>query len=287
MYNLDNIPLSEYPYTFPTTNYGKFSPEAMISSADQHQSLLTIAEAATLLNVSKITIRRWTNDGKLPCLRVGPRKERRFRESDLRNLLASDQRALPKVSTERSTNGGTHRCVLCDQSEHGWQAVLAEFIQQAESGSHVTLVADSAHEKNLSDSLRAHGYNLNAISATKQFRQLSLEESYLLSGNFSGSRAAEFVESTILYGRALGFEHTLFVGWSDWLPALENYQPEEIATEVLVYERHLEAMINRYPGATVLCPYSLPDLEPTLIRELTSLHTQLQFETKRVYSLGA
>ena len=259
----------------------------MTLNPDKHQTLLTVAEAAQLLNVSKITIRRWTNDGKLPCLRVGARKERRFRESDLRALLASDPQALPRPSLERSTNGGTHRCVLCDQSEHGWQAVLAEFIQQAESGSHVTLVADSAHEKNLSDSLRAHGYNLNAISATKQFRQLSLEESYLLSGNFSGSRAAEFVESTILYGRALGFEHTLFVGWSDWLPALENYQPEEIATEVLVYERHLEAMINRYPGATVLCPYSLPDLEPTLIRELTSLHTQLQFETKRVYSLGA
>lgn len=45
--------------------------------------LLDIGEAARFLNVSETSLRRWTNAGLLPCLRVGRRRERRFRRSDL------------------------------------------------------------------------------------------------------------------------------------------------------------------------------------------------------------
>ena len=45
--------------------------------------LLDIGEAADFLNVSEASLRRWTNDGLLPCLRIGRRRERRFRRADL------------------------------------------------------------------------------------------------------------------------------------------------------------------------------------------------------------
>ena len=45
--------------------------------------LLDIGEAARFLNVSETSLRRWTNAGALPCLRVGHRRERRFRRVDL------------------------------------------------------------------------------------------------------------------------------------------------------------------------------------------------------------
>src|SRR3982074_2152102 len=45
--------------------------------------LLDIGEAARFLNVSETSLRRWTNAGALPCLRVGRRRERRFRRADL------------------------------------------------------------------------------------------------------------------------------------------------------------------------------------------------------------
>lgn len=45
--------------------------------------LLDIGEAARFLNVSETSLRRWTNAGALPCLRVGQRRERRFRRDDL------------------------------------------------------------------------------------------------------------------------------------------------------------------------------------------------------------
>ena len=49
--------------------------------------LLDIGEAARFLNVSETSLRRWTNAGVLPCLRVGQRRERRFRRDDLLGFM--------------------------------------------------------------------------------------------------------------------------------------------------------------------------------------------------------
>ncbi len=51
-----------------------------MSEADE---LLDIEQAAQFLNVSETSLRRWTNTGQLSCLRVGRRRERRFRRADL------------------------------------------------------------------------------------------------------------------------------------------------------------------------------------------------------------
>jgi transcriptional repressor of dcmA and dcmR len=45
--------------------------------------LLDIKQAARFLKVSETSLRRWTNEGRLACLRVGRRRERRFRRDDL------------------------------------------------------------------------------------------------------------------------------------------------------------------------------------------------------------
>src|SRR5207244_10267933 len=49
--------------------------------------LLDIAQAAAFLHVSPMSLRRWTTSGRLPCFRVGGRRERRFRRADLLALL--------------------------------------------------------------------------------------------------------------------------------------------------------------------------------------------------------
>ena len=54
---------------------------------DDSEPLLDIEQAARFLNVSETSLRRWTNDGRLACLRVGRRRERRFRRADLLAFL--------------------------------------------------------------------------------------------------------------------------------------------------------------------------------------------------------
>jgi transcriptional repressor of dcmA and dcmR len=44
---------------------------------------LATARVAELLGVSEATVRRWADAGLLPVQRLGPRRERRFRESDV------------------------------------------------------------------------------------------------------------------------------------------------------------------------------------------------------------
>lgn len=56
----------------------------MISGTSEGSNeLLDIQQAATFLKVSQTSLRRWTNAGLLACLRVGGRRERRFRRADL------------------------------------------------------------------------------------------------------------------------------------------------------------------------------------------------------------
>src|SRR5262249_44060890 len=61
--------------------------------------LLTIDEAARYLKVSKTSLRRWTTQGRLGCVRVGGRGERRFRADDLDRFL-NDTSAPPPASAQ-------------------------------------------------------------------------------------------------------------------------------------------------------------------------------------------
>ena len=54
---------------------------------DPNSDLLNIKEAAALLKVSEASLRRWTNAGRLACLRLGAKRERRFRRADLLSFL--------------------------------------------------------------------------------------------------------------------------------------------------------------------------------------------------------
>lgn len=57
--------------------------------------LLDIAQAAALLQVSQASLRRWTNRGLLHCLRIGGRRERRFRRADLMAFVEGRTSATP------------------------------------------------------------------------------------------------------------------------------------------------------------------------------------------------
>ncbi len=47
------------------------------------KAMMTLGEAAAFLGVAKVPLRRWTMSGQLRCVRVGSRRDRRFRKPDL------------------------------------------------------------------------------------------------------------------------------------------------------------------------------------------------------------
>jgi excisionase family DNA binding protein len=62
--------------------------------------VLTLHEAAAILNLSKATVRRYTEQGKLSCQRTAG-GQRRFRLSDVLHLLETTSAQSPNGSGER------------------------------------------------------------------------------------------------------------------------------------------------------------------------------------------
>jgi excisionase family DNA binding protein len=56
---------------------------------DLTEALLTLDEAAELIAVSKISLRRWTKNGTVNCVRVGSRGDRRFLRKDLETYVSA------------------------------------------------------------------------------------------------------------------------------------------------------------------------------------------------------
>lgn len=57
-------------------------------------SMLTISEVAHILNVHINTVRRWSNQGVLKAYRIGSRGDRRFRQEDIDNFFAKEDKTL-------------------------------------------------------------------------------------------------------------------------------------------------------------------------------------------------
>ena len=100
---------------------------------DENESLLTLKQAANMLSVSEMSLRRWTNSGKLACVRVGTHRSRRFRREDLVQFLEQQdtdkkagnnsrpQKGQIKGQTQILLEGisidyGSHLCSLYDDA---------------------------------------------------------------------------------------------------------------------------------------------------------------------------
>lgn len=61
---------------------------------EQLEELLTIKQAAKILNVSTQTLRRWDKEGILKAVRVGNRKgvgDRRYRKKDIEDYISHNK----------------------------------------------------------------------------------------------------------------------------------------------------------------------------------------------------
>ena len=58
------------------------------SAVHNPDSLLTVNQAARILNIHANTIRRWCDKGMLKAYRIGPRKDRRINRKDIEKMLA-------------------------------------------------------------------------------------------------------------------------------------------------------------------------------------------------------
>lgn len=146
--------------------------------------LLTIKQAAKLLNVSEMSLRRWTNSGKLACVRVGAHRSRRFQREDLMQFLEKQEASPPVESSFQhkmptqieasillegiSINYGSHLCSLYDNIT-GLKKLAVPLLAEGLKNNDVCfLVAKPAIQSELINELQIAGCRITAAIDSKQ-----------------------------------------------------------------------------------------------------------------------
>ena len=251
----------------------------------EHAPLLTITEAAAFLNVSKATIRRWTDDGRLACMRIGARKERRFRHDNLVELItkpelkqAVSDAAEAHASAVPLSNPG-HQCIVSNSTDEEWATMGLAILAALKDGSQVLVVESSDRRRRLEGLLQENGLSLGDLQASHVLQCVSIEDSYYLSGEFLWDRAIAFIESSVLAAKARGFEKILIIGAN---AGQAESDVQRYADEMKKYELGLDEMLLRHPGASVLCPYTASEISAQLMIQGFLTHPQMCIYTTPV-----
>jgi excisionase family DNA binding protein len=64
-------------------------PGARPDSENNSHVLITVQEVSRILNIHENTVRRWSNQGVLKPIRLGPRGDRRYKLKDITDYLVS------------------------------------------------------------------------------------------------------------------------------------------------------------------------------------------------------
>lgn len=221
------------------------------------ERLLNTREAARFLRVSEASIRRWSDSGLLPGVRVGKRRERRFTESDLVAFVDRDPATSPRA---RSVNvGGTplgipaHLATFFSTDEGGLRLTVPFFADGIRLGQPCMLVASGDLAERYVEALGdANGlFTVVAFSGGTAEEAISQWEQNFASMVTKGPTVIRIVGE-------MASERAMFSS----------------EDEMLRYEEAFEVMSKRYPVA-VLCQYDVRQFDGTALLRALKAHPDL------------
>jgi transcriptional repressor of dcmA and dcmR len=232
--------------------------------------LLDIAEAARFLNVSETSLRRWTNAGALPCLRVGQRRERRFRRADLLafteqepSRLSADAQptqlsiARPLGDTIALTRGG-HLCALY-ANELGRVTHAVRFILEGlQEGSMVYVVA----------SARSTSQILRYLTEKRPSLQRDIAARKLVFGEYQKNPRAQIKAFELQLNKAVAGGAQSFRVFGDVWEMRKKGSAQRFAEYEALYDQFIG---RRYPVVTV-CAYDVRRFSGVEVLEALKVH---------------
>jgi excisionase family DNA binding protein len=233
--------------------------------------LLDIAEAARFLNVSETSLRRWTNSGALQCLRIGRRRERRFRRADLLAFTEQQPSRWPHadtqpapVSTARlpddsitATHGG-HLCALYD-SELGRATLAVRFILEGlQEGSMVYVVA----------SVRATNNLLRYLEKKRPSLQQDLSAGKLVFGEYQKTARTQIRDFEVQLDKAAAAGTQSFRVFGDAWEMRKKGSAQRFADYEAAYDQFI---VRHYPVVTV-CAYDARRFSGVEVLEALKVH---------------
>lgn len=222
---------------------------------EQNSGLLNIKQAARFLNVSEVSLRRWTSTGKLACLRVGPKRERRFQREDLQTFLEVQDASAPAVgSPSRRTddgrvvlggiaiNHGSHICSVYE-NDLGRVKFAVPFLAEGLSGGDLCfLVAARNAKDHILDRLKSVYGNLEDEIAEGNL--------LVLEGTDSVSAIYSYFENAFVEGMRSGGRALRVLGDMAWTVERGLNFAEVVEFEL----RYNQFLAHNYPVVS-LCQY--------------------------------
>src|SRR5437868_8303310 len=209
---------------------------SMVRAKYISEDLLNTAEAARFLRVSQASIRRWSDSGLLPAQRVGRRRERRFRESDLVTFV------------DRSTHVATGAATANVAGVTGTVPLhLAAFFSTDHGGLRlaVPFLADGIR-------LRQPCYLVASGDVLQRYADALDISAGIQVVHFEGGLAADAIaqwEQILAGAMVTGASVIRIVG--EMAAEREMFASED---QMLAYEEAFDVMCRRYPVA-VMCQY--------------------------------
>jgi excisionase family DNA binding protein len=196
--------------------------------------LIDIAEAAQFLRVSETSLRRWTNAGSLPCLRVGQRRERRFRRADLLAFMEQSGESLAAIH-------GNHLCGIYGSDAGRLELAVPFLLEGLRKKSVCFLVAPARVQKAV----------LKAMAEKRPSLSSDIKDGWLIVSEHQKSPAAQcrFFELAMKKAEDEGVESFRVVG-DMWGLRLLVSAKQMVELEV-GFER---LIVPRFPVAA-LCAY--------------------------------
>ena len=226
-----------------------------ITDLAAQRPLLNLKQAAHMLNVSEVSLRRWTNSGALACVRIGPKRERRFRHEDIAAFLdarsPSDAAAPappPAANHARvyiegiAIDHGSHICALYD-SDKGRQKLALPFLADGlHSGETCCLVAAPDDQAAILSELAAVRTGLGEDRRAGRL--------VVMDGMNSGAAMLERLEDMFLEATRSGQRSIRLLGDMSW-STFQGFDRDEL----MAFEmRYTHSLARRFPVVS-LCQY--------------------------------
>lgn len=219
--------------------------------------LLTLDQAAAYLAVSKTTLRRWTNDGRLACYRVGPRNERNaFIARDACNvpelrapMISGLSAALKEPEADLASR---HICLFVGRHEERWEAFRPFFLKHFYAGKPTIYIHSASTREEMMDRVRDEGLDPHEVIRRGLLTLIPAHDAYLKNATFTPEFMVAFMRLQIIRKRADNHPSHLLCGEMDWFftnaPGVDSMHE---------YETALNDLLVEHPQTTIVCQYDL------------------------------
>ena len=254
-------------------------------------NVLTIEEAARFLNVSKISLRRWTNTGRLRCFRVGVRGVRRFARTDLEAFLVHENAngrhpmaAAPvAIDGHWSRNGqpqqsnDNHISLHYSSEEEQFRMFRPYLLRYVRLGAPILYIYDNTPRAQLMSLMHSEGVDPDELTRRGMLRAVPSSQAYLRGGGFSADAMLAFVEKSVQEMLSGGKSKALITGEMSWYCSGANG-----VSGILDYERQLNRLADKFPHVVMICQYHIDRFDSAVTLGALCAHPVVELPDRTV-----